>query len=69
MSDRKQNATKNRQEITETGCDPKRERSQPDANFEKQVATPPKPLQTLGLRLMATLGKHSMEAVKGRNLA
>lgn len=48
MSDRKQNATKNRQEITETGCDPKRERSQPDANFEKTGCDPAETIANIG---------------------
>ena len=40
MADRMQNATKNRQEITETGCNQKGERSQPGAESEKTGCDP-----------------------------
>ena len=54
MADRKQNATKNRQEITETGCDPKRERSQPDAKLEKIGCDPDETIADIGFEPIST---------------
>jgi len=48
MADRKQNATKNRQKIAETGCDPKSERSQPAADSEKTGCDPAETIATIG---------------------